>query len=95
MIFLTTVPKLPKCENEFVKNNHIEKEDAMNANTNLTVVGFDIAKNVLQLHWIDQSTGEVIRKQLTRAKMLRFFVNRKQCLNGCLWRFSLFNARTN
>lgn len=42
----------------------------MNANTNLTVVGIDIAKNVFQLHWIDQSTGEVIRKQLTRAKVL-------------------------
>lgn len=32
----------------------------MNANTNLTVVGIDIAKNVFQLHWIDQSTREVI-----------------------------------
>ena len=41
----------------------------MNANTNLTVVGIDIAKNVFQLHWADPSTGEVIRKQLTRAKM--------------------------
>ena len=46
----------------------------MNANTNLTVVGIDIAKNVFQLHWTDPSTGEVIRKQLTRAKMLPFFV---------------------
>ena len=50
----------------------------MNADTNLTVV--DIAKNVFQLHWIDQSTGEVIRKQLTRAKMLQFFANREKCL---------------
>ena len=54
----------------------------MNANTNLTVVGIDIAKNVFQLHWIDQSTGEVIRKQLTRAKVLRFFANREKCLIG-------------
>ena len=50
----------------------------MNANTNLTVVGIDIAKNVFQLHWIDQSTGEVIRKQLTWAKMLQFFANREK-----------------
>ncbi len=54
----------------------------MNANTNLTVVGIDIAKNVFQLHWIDQSTGEVIRKQLTRAKVLWFFANREKCLIG-------------
>lgn len=50
----------------------------MNANTNLTVVGIDIAKNVFQLHWTDPSTGEVIRKQLTRAKMLQFFANREK-----------------
>lgn len=54
----------------------------MNANTNLTVVGIDIAKNVFQLHWADPSTGEVIRKQLTRAKMLQFFANREKCLIG-------------
>ena len=42
----------------------------MNANTNLTVVGIDIAKNVFQLHWTDPSTGEVIRKQLTRRSLL-------------------------
>lgn len=54
----------------------------MNANTILTVVGIDIAKNVFQLHWIDQSTGEVIRKQLTRSKMLQFFANREKCLIG-------------
>ena len=54
----------------------------MNANTNLTVVGIDIAKNVFQLHWTDQSTGEVIRKQLTRTKMLKFFANREKCLIG-------------
>ena len=54
----------------------------MNANTNLTVVGIDIAKNVFQLHWTDPSTGEVIRKQLTRAKILQFFANREKCLIG-------------
>lgn len=54
----------------------------MNANTNLSVVGIDIAKNVFQLPWIDQSTGEVIRKQLTRTKMLQFFANREKCLIG-------------
>lgn len=54
----------------------------MNADTNLTVVGIDIAKNIFQLHWADPSTGEVIRKQLTRAKILQFFANREKCLIG-------------
>ena len=30
----------------------------MNANTNLTVVGVDLAKNVFQLHFVDDETGD-------------------------------------
>lgn len=54
----------------------------MKVNTNVTVVEIDIAKNVFQLRWVDQSTGEVIQKQLTQVKMLQFFANRKKCLIG-------------
>ncbi len=54
----------------------------MNANTNLTVVGVDIAKEVFQLHWVDKSTGEVFRRKLTRSKFLQSFANREPCLIG-------------
>lgn len=37
----------------------------MNANTNLTVVGVDLAKNVFQLHFVDEETSEVKRLKLS------------------------------
>jgi transposase len=33
----------------------------------------DIAKNVMQLHWVDNETGEIGRKKLGRAKLSDFF----------------------
>ena len=54
----------------------------MNANTNLTVVGVDLAKNVFQLHFVDEETSEVKRLKLSRQKFQQFFVNRAPCLIG-------------
>lgn len=47
-----------------------------------TVVGVDIAKNVFQVHYVDQETGEFVNKPIKRAKFLEFFVNRAPCLIG-------------
>jgi transposase len=40
---------------------------------NRTTYGLDIAKNVMQLHWVDGETGEIWRKKLTRGKLGEFF----------------------
>src|SRR5450755_4559869 len=40
---------------------------------NRTTYGLDIAKNVMQLHWVDTETGEIGRKKLVRAKLSAFF----------------------
>ena len=40
---------------------------------NRTTYGLDIAKNVMQLHWVDTETGEIGRKKLARAKLSEFF----------------------
>ena len=53
----------------------------MNATTK-TVVGIDTAKDVFQLHWVDADTGEILSKQVKRAKFLEHFVNRSPCLIG-------------
>jgi transposase len=53
----------------------------MNA-TRKTVVGVDTAKNVFQVYTVEQETGEVINKQLKRARFLEWFVNRAPCLIG-------------
>lgn len=38
-----------------------------------TTYGLDIAKNVMQLHWVQAETGEIGRKKLTRAKLAAYF----------------------
>jgi transposase len=40
---------------------------------NRTTYGLDIAKNVMQLHWVDAQTGEIGRKKLARAKLAAYF----------------------
>lgn len=44
---------------------------------NVTTYGLDIAKNVMQLHWLDTDTGEIHRRKLTRAKLAEFFAQRQ------------------
>lgn len=44
---------------------------------NATTYAADIAKNVLQVHWVDSLTGEVCRKKLSRAKFSEFFASRQ------------------
>jgi transposase len=44
---------------------------------NRTTYGLDIAKNVMQLHWVDNETGEIGRKKLARAKLSEFFAQRQ------------------
>jgi transposase len=47
-----------------------------------TIVGVDIAKNVMQMHWVDPDTGEVVNKPIKRAGFLEHFANRSPCLIG-------------
>lgn len=48
----------------------------------LTPVGVDLAKNVFQLHYVDEETGEVMNKAIRRAQFLAHFANRTPCLIG-------------
>jgi transposase len=49
---------------------------------NRIVVGVDIAKRVLQLHWVEPATGEIVSLQLKRGKFLEHFANRSSCVIG-------------
>ncbi|QCP54401.1 IS110 family transposase [Trinickia violacea] len=48
----------------------------------LMPVGIDIAKNVFQVHYIDQETGEIVNKPIKRAQFLEHFANHARCLIG-------------
>jgi len=41
-----------------------------------TTYGLDIAKNVMQLHWVEAQTGELGRKKLARGKVAEYFAQR-------------------
>lgn len=41
-----------------------------------TTFGLDTAKSVMQLHWVEPDTGEIMRKRLSRNKLAEFFAQR-------------------
>jgi transposase len=47
-----------------------------------TTVGVDIAKSVIQLHWVEPDTGEIVSRQIKRATFLEHFANRAPCVIG-------------
>lgn len=48
----------------------------------ITTVGIDLAKNVFQVHAVDEHGKVALRKQLRRDQMTVFFVNLPPCLIG-------------
>src|SRR5881409_908681 len=48
----------------------------------ITTIGFDIAKNVFQVHGIDAAEKVVIRKQIRRGQVMKFFEALPPCLVG-------------
>ena len=48
----------------------------------ITTIGIDIAKNIFQLHGVDQHGKTLLRKTVTRAKLLETLANLSPCLIG-------------
>ena len=49
---------------------------------NITAIGLDLAKNVFQVHAVDEAGSVVMRKQLRRGHLLAFFAGIPSCLVG-------------
>lgn len=49
---------------------------------NITVLGVDLAKNVFQIHGADKKGRCLMRKMLSRAKLIEFLANLKPCIIG-------------
>jgi len=49
---------------------------------NVSTIGLDIAKNVFQVHGVDDEGRVVIRRQLRRRQVLKFFAKLPPCLIG-------------
>ena len=48
----------------------------------IVTIGLDIAKSVFQVHGVDANGAVVVRRRLTRAKVLSFFERLPPCLVG-------------
>lgn len=48
----------------------------------VTTIGIDLAKNVFQVHGVDEGGKAVLRKQLKRKDVVNFFANLAPCLIG-------------
>ena len=48
----------------------------------VTTIGLDIAKSVFQVHGVDAEGAVVVRRRLTRGRMLTFFAKLPPCLVG-------------
>lgn len=48
----------------------------------ITTLGIDLAKNVFQLHGVDAFGKPILRKRLSRSKLLPFLANLPACLIG-------------
>ena len=48
----------------------------------LTTIGLDIAKSIFQLHGVDAAGEVVLRRRLTRARVVPFFAKLAPCLVG-------------
>ena len=49
---------------------------------NITAIGLDLAKNVFQVHAVDEAGSVVMRKRLRRGQVLAFFAEIPSCLVG-------------
>lgn len=45
------------------------------SNMNSNVFGVDIAKQVFQIHWVDQETGEIHSDKVKRKDFVQYFAN--------------------
>jgi transposase len=48
----------------------------------ITTIGFDLAKNVFQVHGIDTTEKVIVRKPLRRSQVIKFFAELSPCLVG-------------
>ncbi len=48
----------------------------------ITTIGLDLAKNIFQVHGVDEVNGVVMRRRLRRGQVLRFFAGLRPCLIG-------------
>ena len=59
--------------------------------TVITTIGLDLAKNIFQVHGVDNQGRTTLQQRLSRGKVAAFFCKSTTMLdwNGSMWRITL------
>src|SRR2546430_11022234 len=72
-------PLRHQCAKLVFSENHQERERSM---SEITTIGLDLAKYVVQVHGIDPEGTTVLRRRLRRGQVLAFFSRLPRCVVG-------------
>src|SRR5450432_2497032 len=62
-----------------VVKDHQQREPSM---SEITTIGLDLAKNIFQVHGVDETGTAVVVKRLRRSQVIGFFAGLRPCLVG-------------
>src|SRR5579863_3763177 len=62
-----------------VVEDHRQREPSM---SEITTIGLDLAKNVFQVHGVDETGTTLVVKRLRRSQVMAFFAGLPRCLVG-------------
>jgi hypothetical protein len=86
MEWFAPLPKRPQKGHDVnAFKRHIEMRQTMKdckANSEIKVLGIDLAKQSFQLHGVDKAGQTVLRRKLNRNKLTAFIANLPPCLIG-------------
>ena len=76
---MAPAPGIAMCQSVVSIKDHEQKEPSA---MNVSIIGLDLAKNVFQVHAIDDGGEVIVRRALRRRQMLPFFRKLEPCLIG-------------
>ena len=76
---MAPAPGIAMCQSVVSIKDHEQKEPSA---MNVSIIGLDLAKNVFQVHAIDDGGEVIVRRALRRRQMLPFFRKLEACLIG-------------
>jgi alcohol dehydrogenase class IV len=79
LMLWTAPPPASRCANIAVFWRSAKEEPSMEQ---IITIGLDIAKNVFQVHGVDENGKIAVRRQLKRRRVLAFFAKLPSCLVG-------------
>ena len=77
MVWMAPAPGIAMCQSVVSIKDHEQKEPSA---MNVSIIGLDLAKNVFQVHAIDDGGEVIVRRALRRRQMLPFFRKLEPCL---------------